>query len=189
MKNRYFIFLSLFLLLGLCSRLSFADISNSNRFILRSASFENDGTFSHKQVFKGFGCDGDNLSPQLSWEGVPAEAKSLAITIYDPDAPTGSGWWHWTVFNIPIDTGSLSEGASGHLMPKGSIEGTTDFGSSGFGGACPPEKAQPHRYIVTLFALDVEKLDLDSNASGAMVGYFLNAHTLAKVSITGFYGR
>ncbi len=153
---------------------------------LQSTDIKEGQKLSNAQVFNGFGCVGDNKSPQLSWEGVPEGAKSLAVTLYDPDAPTGSGWWHWVVFNIPANVKSLDSDAS---MPNGAIESRTDFGSTGFGGACPPEGNAPHNYIFTLHALDVEKLDIDENASGAMVGYFLNAHSIEKASITAKYGR
>lgn len=140
-------------------------------------------------VFNGFGCTGGNTSPALSWDGVPENAKSLAVTIYDPDAPTGSGWWHWVAFNIPVATKNLEAGASLKTMPAGTIESITDFGAAGFGGACPPMGDKPHHYIMTLYALDVEKLDVDEKASGAMVGYYLNSHKIGTAQITGLYGR
>ncbi|MCB1591156.1 MAG: YbhB/YbcL family Raf kinase inhibitor-like protein [Alphaproteobacteria bacterium] len=158
--------------------------------VLHSTSLSMNATIDNKYVYKGFGCEGENLSPQLSWEGVPAEAKSLAITYYDPDAPTGSGWWHWTVVNIPTSVSEIPEGASGtDAMPAGSVEGRTDFGESKFGGSCPPVGDKPHRYFLTLHALDVEKLDLDANASGALVGFNLNAHSIAQAQIMAVYGR
>ena len=91
-----------------------------------------------EQVYNGFGCTGKNLSPQLSWDKAPSGTKSFAITAYDPDAPTGSGWWHWIAFNIPASVNSLDSGASGNSMPAGTVESRTDYGSTGFGGACPP---------------------------------------------------
>ncbi|MGB3215287.1 MAG: YbhB/YbcL family Raf kinase inhibitor-like protein [Alphaproteobacteria bacterium] len=158
--------------------------------VLHSASLSQNATIDNKQVYKGFGCEGENLSPQISWEGIPAEAKSLALTYYDPDAPSGSGWWHWTVFNIPTSVAEIPEGVSGtDAMPKGAIEGRTDFGESKFGGSCPPVGDKPHRYFLTLHALDVEKLDLDAHAPGAMVGYFINAHSLGQAQIMAVYGR
>ncbi len=164
----------------------FLPLSAHAQMSLQSNDVAEGATLSNAQVFNGFGCEGENISPQLSWEGVPAGAKSLAITMYDPDAPTGSGWWHWVVFNLPVETKSIETGAA---MPKGAIQSRTDFGSTGYGGACPPEGNTPHNYIFTLHALNVEKLDLDENASGAMVGYFLNAHSIEKTSITAKYGR
>ncbi len=148
------------------------------------------GQLTMEQVFNGFGCSGKNISPQLYWENVPQEAKSLAITMYDPDAPTGSGWWHWVVFNIPKGTRSIFQNASGtNRMPNGAIESLTDFGKSGFGGACPPQGDKAHAYITTVYALDVESLQLDANANAALVGYMINAHTIAKSSIITYYQR
>lgn len=157
---------------------------------LTSEDVHEQETLIENQVFNGFGCMGGNLSPQLAWEGAPEGTKSFALTMYDPDAPTGSGWWHWVAFNIPATTTSLELGASGTSMPEGTIESITDFGSAGYGGACPPEDGKEHRYIFTLHAVDVEKLpDLDDKSSGAKVGYFLHTHTLEKKSITGLFKR
>jgi Raf kinase inhibitor-like YbhB/YbcL family protein len=142
-------------------------------------------------VFSGFGCTGGNKSPALAWSGAPADAKSFAVTVYDPDAPTGSGWWHWVVFNIPAGTTDLKEGAGdakGALLPAGSVQSVTDFGQPGFGGPCPPAGDKPHRYIFTVHALKLEKLPLEPSASGAMVGFFLGQNTIAKASVTGFTG-
>ncbi|MCB1651157.1 MAG: YbhB/YbcL family Raf kinase inhibitor-like protein [Alphaproteobacteria bacterium] len=157
--------------------------------VLSSESIQEQGMLSMDQVFNGFGCQGKNLSPQLSWEGAPEGTKSLAVTIYDPDAPTGSGWWHWVAFNMPADTQGLAEGASGASMPEGTVESRTDFGSIGFGGACPPVGDKPHRYIVSVFALDTDRLDLDAQTPAAQVGYYLNAHTIEKAVLTGLYSR
>jgi Raf kinase inhibitor-like YbhB/YbcL family protein len=143
-------------------------------------------------VFSGFGCTGKNISPALQWQHAPKNTKSFAITMYDPDAPTGSGWWHWIIFNIPTNTNSLSRNAgdpASLLAPEGSVQSKTDFGTQGYGGACPPIGDKPHRYQFTVFALDVEKLPLDVNASGAMVGFNLRQHTLGRAIITVFYSR
>lgn len=161
---------------------------------LTSGEIKNGATIANAQVFKGFGCTGDNISPSLSWSGAPKDTKSFAVTIYDPDAPTGSGWWHWVVFNIPPGTTSLPKGAgdtSKNLMPQGAIQSRTDFGSDGYGGPCPPKGDKPHHYHVTVFAVDVDKLpDAQSDsASAALVGYDLHFHTLGKASLTGLYGR
>jgi Raf kinase inhibitor-like YbhB/YbcL family protein len=129
-----------------------------------------------------------NTSPHLAWSGAPEGTKSFAITCYDPDAPTGSGFWHWTVANIPADVTELAEGASPDGLPRGAIEGRTDFGEPGFGGAAPPPGHGPHRYIFTVFAVDVERLDVTPENSGAVFGFNLHFHTLAKASITGVYG-
>lgn len=141
------------------------------------------------QVFNGFGCTGGNISPQLAWGKAPEGTKSIAITAYDPDAPTGSGWWHWVAFNIPAHTTEIATGASGKSMPAGSIESITDFGSTGFGGACPPQDDKPHHYNFTVWALKVDKLDLDASASGAKVGYFLHQNAIAKTTLQALYAR
>ncbi|MCD8522210.1 MAG: YbhB/YbcL family Raf kinase inhibitor-like protein [Saccharospirillaceae bacterium] len=141
------------------------------------------------QEFNGFGCDGGNVSPQLSWTGAPEGTKSFAITAYDPDAPTGSGWWHWLVFNIPADITHLKAGASGQSMPEGSTESRTDYGVPGFGGACPPKGDKAHRYQFTVYALNTDTLDLAPDSSGALVGYYLNGHALAKATLEALYQR
>jgi len=150
------------------------------------------GQLTEMQVFSGFGCTGKNISPSLKWSDAPEEAKSFAITVYDPDAPTGSGWWHWLIFNIPPDIHELKTDAGNlqkSLAPKGSIQSVTDYGKPGFGGACPPEGDKPHRYVFTVYALNVAKLDLTETTPPAMVGFFLNQHALAKASIVSYYGR
>ena len=161
---------------------------------LTSTDVKDGAAIANDFVFKGFGCTGNNMSPALSWSGAPAATKSFAVSIYDPDAPTGSGWWHWVVFNIPANTTSLPKGAGdpkGKGMPKGAIQSRTDFGSDGYGGPCPPKGDKPHRYQITVFAVDVDKLPdaKDHNASAALVGFDLNFHTLAKATITPTYGR
>jgi Raf kinase inhibitor-like YbhB/YbcL family protein len=125
-----------------------------------------------------------NTSPHLKWSGAPEGTKSFAITCYDPDAPTGSGFWHWTVANIPAD---VSEIPAGGPLPPGAVEGRTDFGEPGFGGAAPPPGHGPHRYIFTVFAVDTDRLDVTPEDSGAKYGFNLHFHTLAKASITATY--
>lgn len=148
------------------------------------------GQLSENQVFNSFGCHGKNMSPQLMWENIPKGTKSFAITMYDPDAPTGSGWWHWVVFNIPKDTKQISTDASAlGTLPKGSIQSKTNYGKSGFGGACPPKGSKAHAYETTVYALDVEKLDLDKDANPALVGFMINSHVIAKSSIITYYKR
>jgi Raf kinase inhibitor-like YbhB/YbcL family protein len=169
-----------------------ASAANAQSMSLASSDIKEGGTIANEQVFKGFGCTGGNVSPDLSWSGAPGGTKSFAVSIYDPDAPTGSGWWHWIIFNIPANTNSLSRNAgdpASLLAPEGSVQSKTDFGTQGYGGACPPIGDKPHRYQFTVFALDVEKLPLDVNASGAMVGFNLRQHTLGRAIITVFYSR
>lgn len=160
-------------------------------FTLTSPTLKEGSTIGMDHVFGGFGCTGRNISPALSWSGAPEGTKSFAITVYDPDAPTGSGWWHWTVVNIPASVTSLAAGAGSTrpALPKGAVEGRTDFGKPGYGGPCPPKGDKPHRYIFTVFALKVDKVDVTGEASGAMVGFNLNANKLATASFTATFGR
>jgi hypothetical protein len=170
----------------------FAATAQASAFELKSSSIKAGSTLPDKHVFKGFGCEGGNLSPALEWSGVPKDAKSLALTVYDPDAPTGSGWWHWTVVNIPVTATSLPEGAgsAGGKLPEGAVQGRTDFGQPGFGGACPPKGDKPHRYVFTLWALKVDKLpNVDANSSGALVGFMINANKIGKAELKAKYGR
>lgn len=154
-------------------------------FTLTSNDLTDGGQLPDAQVYaKG------NVSPHLKWSGAPEGTKSFAITCYDPDAPTGSGFWHWTVANIPADVTELPAGAGtpGHGdLPSGAIQGRTDFGQAGFGGAAPPEGHGPHRYTFTVFAVDTERLEVSADDSGAVYGFNLHFHTLAKASITGIY--
>jgi Raf kinase inhibitor-like YbhB/YbcL family protein len=167
-----------------------ANLSFAQTFTLKSKDIG--GQMTLQQVLNGFGCTGQNLSPQLSWENAPAGTKSFAITIYDKDAPTGSGFWHWVVFNIPASANELKQGAgdaSKNLLPKGTIQSVTDFGQPGYGGPCPPEGDKPHQYLVTIYALKADNLGLDAKASPALVGFYLNATMLAKASIVAYYQR
>lgn len=158
----------------------------AQNFTLSSSDLQ--GQLTSKQVFNGFGCTGENISPELSWKDAPKGTKSFAITAYDPDAPTGSGWWHWVVFDISKDKFTLPTGF-GNSESKNAIQSITDYGKSGFGGACPPIGDKAHRYVFTVYALDIETLGLDKNANPALVGFYLNSHTLAKASLISYYGR
>lgn len=141
------------------------------------------------QVFNGMGYSGGNRSPQLAWEGAPEGTKSFVVTCYDPDAPTGSGWWHWVVINIPGSAKELPGGAgSGSGLPTGAVQTRTDFGQPGYGGAAPPP-GRTHHYIFTIHALKVEKLDLDPQSSAALVGYMTNMNSLGKATLTATYGK
>jgi Raf kinase inhibitor-like YbhB/YbcL family protein len=164
----------------------------ANAFTLTSADVKPGGTIAAAYVYKGFGCTGDNVSPSLMWKDAPAGTKSFAVTVYDPDAPTGSGWWHWVVFNLPASTHALPKGAGdigGSGMPAGAVQSRTDFGTPGYGGPCPPQGDRPHHYVFTVYALKTDKLDADANASGAMIGFMLHFNTIAKASFTARYGR
>ena len=164
----------------------------AGNFTLTSPDVKAGGTLDNKFVFNSFGCTGGNASPALTWKNAPKDTKSFAITMYDPDAPTGSGWWHWVAYNIPAATTSLATGAGAadnSALPAGTAQGRTDFGAPGYGGPCPPA-GKPHHYIFTAFALKTETLPMvDANSSAAMVGYFLNANALAKATLNTKYGR
>ena len=161
----------------------------AGKFTVKSTDMKPGGTLPDRSVFNGFGCSGDNVSPELSWSSSPTGTKSFAVTVYDPDAPTGSGWWHWVVYNIPATIHELPQGASGGTgLPEGAVQGKTDFGSPGYGGACPPP-GKPHRYIFTVHALKVEKLDVPADASPAMIGFMTHFNELGKARLTVKYGR
>lgn len=154
-------------------------------FTLTSPAFKDGGKLPESAVLNGFGCTGQNIAPVLSWSDPPAGTKSFAVTLYDPDAPTGSGWWHWTVYNIPAGERSLNAAA----LPKRAKQGLTDFGAAGYGGACPPVGDKPHRYIFTVHALRTDALDLPPAASGALLGFNLTMNRIASARLSALYGR
>jgi len=169
-----------------------APAAETAKFTLSSTDIKQGALMQNEQVFNGFGCSGLNKSPALAWKNPPAGTKSFALTAYDPDAPTGSGWWHWVVYNIPATVMSLPKGAGtpdGKLLPPGSLQVNTDFGGPGYGGPCPPPGDKAHRYIFTIHALKVEKIELPPNATAAMAGFFFKQNTIGKASFTGYYGR
>ncbi len=148
--------------------------------------------FHHAQVNSSYGCTGGNRSPALHWVRVPTGTRSLALTIFDVDAPTESGWWHWVVYDIPAGTSGFDAGAGAvdnTQLPLGAKQARNDFGQKGYGGACPPKGDKPHRYVITLYALDVATLDAPVGASPAMVGNLLQQHRIAQSSVTATYSR
>ena len=150
------------------------------------------GQLTDTQVLAGFGCTGKNISPALHWIDAPKNTKSFAVTVYDPDAPTGSGWWHWVIVNLSAEIHGLPADAGNphkDQAPKGSLQSVTDYGTPGFGGACPPAGDKPHRYIFTVYALDVAKLEMNEQSSPALVGFALHQHAIAKASLLAYYGR
>jgi Raf kinase inhibitor-like YbhB/YbcL family protein len=159
---------------------------------LRSRDFTDGGMLGAQQLYQGFGCTGGNRSPQLAWNDPPAGTKSFVVTAYDPDAPTGSGWWHWVVFDLPATARSLQGGAgqaNGTDLPAGVRQGRNDFGTHDFGGACPPAGDKPHRYVFTVHALKVEKLEVPADASPALIGFMVHANRLGSAQLTARYGR
>lgn len=168
--------------------IALGSLAFGGNFTLESDTLK--GQLTKAEEFGGFGCSGKNISPELHWSNPPKGTKSFAITVYDPDAPTGSGWWHWLVVNIPADAKGIAANASAeHKLPKGAIETMTDYGFSGFGGACPPKGHGAHMYIFTVYALDTDKLDLNAKSDSAVVGYNINAHTIEKSTVVSYYQR
>jgi Raf kinase inhibitor-like YbhB/YbcL family protein len=166
--------------------------SAARSFRLSSADFRSNGPIGMEQVFNSFGCTGQNISPALAWSGAPPETKSFALLCHDPDAPTGgAGWWHWLVLNIPASATGLAKNAGaadGANLPAGAVHVNTDFGGPGWGGPCPPVGDKPHRYVFTLYALKVDKLDA-SGGTASLAGYMVNGNTIAKARLIGKFGR
>jgi Raf kinase inhibitor-like YbhB/YbcL family protein len=161
-------------------------------FNLSSPDIADGSTIDQRFEFNGFGCSGENRSPALRWSGEPEGTQSFAVTVYDPDAPTGSGWWHWFVVDIPAATKALPEGAGaegGANLPAGARHVRIDYGVAAFGGVCPPPGDAPHRYIFTVHALKVPTLDIPADATAALAGFMVNANSLGKASFTARYGR
>jgi Raf kinase inhibitor-like YbhB/YbcL family protein len=167
------------------------DSTGANGFLLTSPDIADGRTMALTQVFNSFGCSGQNLSPALSWSHAPPGTQSFALLVHDPDAPTGSGWWHWLVYNIPASASSLpaaAGGESGKLMPAGAVQGRTDFGAHAYGGPCPPP-GKVHHYHFRLFALKVPKLEVPADASAAFISFNVHANALAEAQITALYSR
>ena len=161
-------------------------------FKLTSPDIPADGSIAPVFESDMFGCGGANQSPVLQWSGAPEGTKSFAVTVYDPDAPTGSGWWHWMVINIPASVTELKANAgdkSGANLPDGARQMRNDYGIYAWGGMCPPPGDKPHRYIFTVHALSVDRLDIPEDATTAVGGFMINANTIAKASFTSTYAR
>lgn len=173
--------------------LTFSASAQAAQFTLSSPSIKAGTRIPEENVFNGFGCKGGNVAPELQWKNAPTGTQSFAVTVYDPDAPTGSGWWHWLVVNIPADKTGLPRGFGnikpGEQQTNEGLHTRSDFGAPGWGGPCPPAGDKPHRYIFTVFALKVPKLDVPPDASGALVGFMINANKIGKASFTATYGR
>ena len=159
-------------------------------FTLTSNTLGGEATVAEE--FNGFGCTGKNESPQLSWINAPKGTKSFAVTMYDKDAPTGSGWWHWVIFDIPANVNELVNNAGNvalKLAPKNAIQSVTNYGVAGYGGPCPPKGQSMHQYVITVYALKKSSLGLEAKTNPAIVGYNLNGNALAKASIVAYYKK
>jgi len=167
--------------------------ANAFAFQLSSPDIGPRAAIANKFVFKGFGCEGENVSPALAWKAPPSGTKSFALLVHDPDAPTGgAGWWHWVIYNLPADASGLPQGAGssdGSKLPAGAVQQRTDFGVPGWGGPCPPVGDKPHHYVFTLHALKVDKLEIPEGATASLVGFMVNANSIAHATFTARYGR
>ena len=149
-------------------------------FTVESSDVTDGGMLSDAHVYDSFGMTGKNISPHLSWSGFPEQTKSFAVTCYDPDAPTGSGFWHWIVLDIPAPVTEL---------PAGAFSVRNDSGTKNFGGAAPPAGDPPHRYVFAVHALDTEKLGVDPEATPAIAGFNLRFHTIARGIVIPVFGH
>lgn len=156
-------------------------------FQLASATLKANAEIPKRHWFNQFGCTGENISPALAWSGAPAGTKSFAITVYDQDAPTGSGFWHWIAYDIPANVISLAEGATADKLPVGTRQGNTDLGAPGWFGACPVD-GLAHRYTYTVMALDIEKAEVPEGATAAFTNFILSQHSIAKGELSGMAG-
>ena len=162
-------------------------------FKLSGADITPGSSIKQAYAFNGFGCMGQNTSPAIAWKNPPASTKSFAVMMHDPDAPTGgAGFWLWVVVDIPATAESLSRGvgtSEGSKLPTGARQIATDFGTPGWGGPCPPIGDKPHRYVFTVYALKVDRLELPDNATASLAGFVVNANALGHASFTALYGR
>lgn len=155
----------------------------NKEFKLLSETFKEGEKIEENHYTDQFDCIGKNERPAFQWINVPSEAKSFAITFFDEDAPTGSGFWHWVVYNIPANITKINS----DTLPAEAIEPNTDLEKPGFFGPCPPV-GRIHRYTFTLHALDVKDLAVPQGSSGAISRFYINKHTIAKTTLTGIAG-
>lgn len=160
----------------------------NKKFLAYSPDIYDEKEIRNKQVLNKFGCNGKNISPKIIWKNAPVNTKSFAITMYTKDVNSGSGWWHWIVYNIPNTVNAIQSNASQNksLLPKGAIQGINDYGEKKYGGVCVPNNNK-YNYIITIYALDVDKINLPKNSTPAMVALNLNNHKIATTQIKSFY--
>jgi Raf kinase inhibitor-like YbhB/YbcL family protein len=166
--------------------------NDASTFRVSSRSLEEGQTIPPAQRSDRLGAGGRDESPQLSWSGAPEGTRSYAVTVFDPDAPGAGGYWHWAVVDLPADVTSLPEGAGaedGPQLPPAALQLKNDAGFHGYVGAAPPPGHGPHRYLMTVHALDVEQSGVDSRTSPASLESRLSDHVLAKATLTGVYER
>ncbi|MEU2943771.1 YbhB/YbcL family Raf kinase inhibitor-like protein [Nocardiopsis alba] len=157
-------------------------------FTVTSTDVADGKTLPTAQVSGIMGAGGQDVSPQLSWSGFPEETRSFAVTCFDPDAPTASGFWHWVVCDIPVDVTELAADAgNGSGLPEQAVTLRNDAGGHRYIGAAPPAGHGPHRYVFAVHAVDVPSLGLDSSASPAFLGFNLFSHALGRALITPVY--
>ena len=159
-------------------------LDKADVFVAVSPTLKNNEALPMEQVYKGYGCNGGNKAPEISWTNAPANTKSYAIICHDPDAPRPTGWYHWLMVNIPLSVNSYKG-----QIPAGALETITDFETTGYGGACPPVGHGVHRYNFTVYALDVEKLDVNKDTKPTEVEKLVISHAVAKSTITGLFER
>ncbi|MGH6876151.1 MAG: YbhB/YbcL family Raf kinase inhibitor-like protein [Rhizomicrobium sp.] len=156
--------------------------------VLTSPDFANGAMLGIAQVNNR--CGGQNQSPALRWSGAPESTRSYALTLFDSDANSGRGFWHWLVTDIPTGAAGLSEGAgSGNGLPAGAVQEENDFGAAGYGGACPPPGSSPHHYEFTLYALNVATVPIGTETNDSELAAYLKAHALATAKLVGLYKR
>lgn len=157
-------------------------------FVLASQDVAAGSTIGEKFVFKGMGCQGENVTPSLNWSGAPPGTASFVLSVFDPDARGGAGWWHWIVYNLPAEASALPQDAGNpqrSLLPKPAWQAKNDFGQTGYGGPCPPPGERPHHYVFTIYALRIAAVKPPDDR----VGYIPTDAVLAKASFTAVYGR
>lgn len=159
----------------------------SSALTLASPNIQPGGSIAPEQAFDGADCPGRNVSPELAWSDPPDGTKSFAISMIDPDAPAAGGFWHWWAFDLPAGSTGLAKGAgSGAGLPAGALQGHNDFGPLGYGGPCPPN-GKPHHYVITVYALDIERLSPQASKATADFDAAVRAHALAKAALVGVF--